>query len=97
MVAGDFNLSDQTPEYRQLIGSGLTDAHRTVGWGFGHTWNAGPFTPYVGRFTLSPFPLIRLDYVLYSPSVAARSIRLWADSAASDHAPLVADLALLSR
>ena len=54
VVAGDLNLSDQTPEYRQLIGAGLTDAHRAVGWGFGHTWNAGPHTPYVGRFTLSP-------------------------------------------
>ena len=30
VVAGDFNLSDQTPEYRQLIGSGLTDAHRRL-------------------------------------------------------------------
>ena len=97
VVAGDFNLSDQTPEYRQLIRSGLTDAHRAVGWGFGHTWNAGPFAPYVGRLTLSPVALIRLDYVLYSPSMAARSIRIGGDSAASDHAPLVTDLALLPR
>ena len=88
VVAGDLNLSDQTPEYRQLIGAGLTDAHRAVGWGFGHTWNAGPFTPYVGRFTLSPVRLIRLDYALYSPSMAARSIRIGGESAASDHAPL---------
>ncbi len=97
VVAGDFNLSDQTPEYRQLIGSGLTDAHRTVGWGFGHTWPVVAFTPYASRLTLPPVALIRLDYVLYSPSMAARSIRIGGDSAASDHAPLVTDLALLPR
>lgn len=97
VVAGDFNLSDQTPEYRQLIRSGLTDAHRAVGWGFGHTWPVVAFTPYAGRITLPPIALIRLDYVLYSPSISARSIRIGGDSAASDHAPLVADLALLPR
>ena len=97
VVAGDFNLSDQTPEYRQLIRSGLTDAYRAVGWGFGHTWSVVAFTPYGGRITLPPLALIRLDYVLSSPSVAARSIKIGTDSAVSDHAPLVADLALLPR
>ena len=97
VVAGDFNLSDQTPEYRQLIHSGLTDAHRTVGWGFGHTWPVVAFTPYAGHITLPPLALIRLDYVLSSPSVAARNIKIGGDSAASDHAPLVTALALLPR
>ncbi|MAG35354.1 MAG: hypothetical protein CL878_03770 [Dehalococcoidia bacterium] len=97
VVAGDFNLSDQTPEYRHLMHSGLTDAHWAAGWGFGHTWPAATFAPFAGRLTLPSLALIRLDYVLYSPSIAAHSVRIWAESAASDHAPLVTDLALLSR
>lgn len=96
-VAGDFNLTDQTPEYRSLLSSGLVDAYRAVGWGFGHT-----FPSPAGREALrkehlpAPAALLRLDYVLYSRRLTARRVTVWPETGGSDHHPVVADLVLLA-
>ena len=94
VVAGDFNLTDQTPEYRALLGTGLLDAHREAGWGFGDTFPAGRRVRIAGRQLTIPFPLLRLDYVWHSRELATRQARVWSSSGGSDHLPVVADLVL---
>jgi endonuclease/exonuclease/phosphatase family metal-dependent hydrolase len=96
IVAGDLNMTDQTPEYRRLLGAGLADAHRQAGWGFGHSYPAFPTLRIAGRRYPVPVPLVRIDYVLHSPRVQARHVETWPTSGGSDHRPVVADLVLES-
>jgi endonuclease/exonuclease/phosphatase (EEP) superfamily protein YafD len=93
VVAGDLNLTDQTPEYRQLIGAGLVDAHRSAGWGFGHTFPSEQRVRVLGRRISVPVPLIRIDYVLHSPHLVTRRVQVL-PAGGSDHHPVVADLQL---
>jgi endonuclease/exonuclease/phosphatase (EEP) superfamily protein YafD len=93
VVVGDLNLTDQTPEYRRLRATGLEDAQRTVGFGFGNTFPAGRSVHAFGRLLPIPTPVVRLDYVLYA-SMTARRVAVWPESGGSDHLPVVADLAL---
>ncbi len=88
VLLGDFNLTDQTDQYRRITGS-LRDAHRAAGWGFGHTF------PAHGRIYVLPIPvpLIRIDYVFYSPGLAAIETHL-GENAGSDHRPVIATLTL---
>lgn len=93
VVAGDLNLTDQTPEYRGLRGAGLRDAHREAGWGLGLTFPARPKLFSLG----APLPLpslIRIDYVLHSSHFATRRAWVPHDETGSDHRPVVADLIL---
>jgi endonuclease/exonuclease/phosphatase (EEP) superfamily protein YafD len=87
VVAGDFNLTDQTPGYARL-NARLRDAWREAGWGFGLTF------PTVGRIRSIriPFPLIRIDYVFHSPDLRATTAWIGQDGG-SDHRYLVVDLA----
>lgn len=95
IVAGDLNMTDQTPEYRRLLSAGLVDAHRQAGWGFGHSYPAHPTLRIAGRRLPVPVPLVRIDYVLLSPHVQAVHVETWPDSGGSDHLPVVADLTLV--
>ncbi|MBN1966097.1 MAG: endonuclease/exonuclease/phosphatase family protein [Anaerolineae bacterium] len=82
VILGDFNLSDQSDNYRRLTGAGLIDAFRAAGWGLGATWPADPPLP---------FPLVRIDYVWHTPDFYP--LRAWTGPAwGSDHLPVVADL-----
>ena len=93
IVVGDLNLTDQTPEYRDLIAAGLIDAHRTAGWGFGFTFPATPLTRVLGR-PFPPRPFVRIDYVLHSSELRALNVQVWPTAPGSDHHPVIADLAL---
>ena len=84
VVAGDFNLTEYSPDY-QLLRSELGDAYRAVGPGFGHTF------PRIGSFPSAlpaPWPVLRLDYVWYSPELRPVAARL-GHAGGSDHLPVV--------
>ncbi|MCM0674149.1 endonuclease/exonuclease/phosphatase family protein [Micromonospora phytophila] len=79
----DLNATPETPEIRTLVDN-LVDAWEAAGVGAGHTHPAEN-------------PTHRIDYVIQSGDVVVRTIAVVTSplaSAASDHLPVVADLAL---
>ena len=91
VVAGDLNLTDQTPEFRHLIAAGYSDAYRQAGWGIGLTFPAVPRARFVGR-TFPAVPLLGIDHVLVSSEIRARRARIWPEAGRSDHRPVVVDV-----
>jgi endonuclease/exonuclease/phosphatase (EEP) superfamily protein YafD len=87
LLAGDFNLTDRQPAYG-LLRRSLGDAFRSGGWGLGLTFpNARSLGP------LPLLPVIRIDYVFFSPEWSVGGA--WnGERSVSDHRYLVADLAL---
>lgn len=84
VVLGDLNATPQARNYQRLVARRLRGAHEDRGRGLATTWPNGTF----------PAPPIRLDHVLVSPEFAVRSVRELPANG-SDHAPVVAELALL--
>ena len=83
VLLGDLNATPGTPELRTLTAT-LADAWRAAGHRPGHTFPA-------------PIPYRRIDYVLHSRACRARTAAVAGSLAAriaSDHLPVVADLAL---
>lgn len=79
LVCGDFNLPPQGIAYRRLT-SRFQDAFAEVGRGFGYTLT-------------DAWPVKRVDYVLTANGAWAR--RVWVPAVrASDHRPVVADIAV---
>jgi endonuclease/exonuclease/phosphatase (EEP) superfamily protein YafD len=66
VVIGDLNVASSEPSYG-IVAQGMRDAHREVGLGPGWTWRPERLI----RFGVG---LLRIDYVLSSPSIAPRSI-----------------------
>ena len=91
LMLGDFNMSDQSPGYRQVT-QGLHDAYAEVGFGPGFTWPVAHSRNTLNRLG-PPWPLVRIDYILHSGEFAATSAIVNCESN-SDHCYLVADLAL---
>lgn len=89
IVLGDFNTTDQSDAYHHLT-TGLSDAHRASGWGFGHTFPAG--TALFRKPPVLP-RLVRIDLILYSPAFAALQTAVGSTYGRSDHLPLRAVLA----
>ncbi|MEZ4661262.1 MAG: endonuclease/exonuclease/phosphatase family protein [Caldilineaceae bacterium] len=90
ILMGDFNTTEQQPNFALLRRQGLTDAHEAAGWGMGFTY-PNPNLRYSWRRRLPPF--IRIDHVLFSSEW--RSLAAWTGSiSASDHLYVVADLVL---
>ncbi len=91
VMLGDFNMSDQSPGYRDVI-RGLQDAFVEAGTGPGFTWPVANTRNTLSRWDM-PWPLVRIDYILHSDSIEAlaASVRCVSDS---DHCYVVADLAL---
>jgi len=87
IVVGDFNMTDQSPGYRELTGK-LEDAYREAGWGFGHT-----FPDVEVRSIATPLPVVRIDYVFHSHDLAARRAYV-GDRGGPNHRFLVAELSL---
>jgi vancomycin resistance protein VanJ len=87
IVAGDFNLGEQTAAYSRLR-SHLADAYREVGPGFGFTF---PVNLRLVGITL-PGPFVRIDYIFHSSDLVAQRAATGCASG-SDHCYLVADLA----
>jgi endonuclease/exonuclease/phosphatase (EEP) superfamily protein YafD len=90
LVAGDFNMTEQSDVYRTLVRV-LQDAHREVGWGLGHT-----FPAYGGSWRGIPvFPrMVRIDMILHSDEWAALECQVLDEHGQSDHLPVLARFAL---
>ena len=81
LMPGDFNITDQSDDYRVIHDAGLRDAFREAGWGFGVTWPVGFAIP----------PLVRIDYIWMTQHFEASAA--WVgEKNASDHFPVYADL-----
>ncbi|HET6530069.1 MAG TPA: endonuclease/exonuclease/phosphatase family protein [Actinoplanes sp.] len=82
VLLADLNATPGTPEIRALT-VGLADAWPTAGGWFGSTFP-------------NPFPYRRIDYVLHSPAGRAETavvVGSLSARIASDHLPVVADIA----
>ncbi len=79
VLLGDLNARPDTPEIATLTDQ-LVDAWVAAGVGDGYTFSATN-------------PRARIDYVLYSDDVVARTAAVLSTDA-SDHLPVVADLEL---
>jgi len=99
ILLGDFNLVDRQQEYRILNSSGLHDAFRESGHGFGFTLprRVGPWRrmQWLNRL-ISWIPLVptaRVDYVWYTEPLKCNSCWVGED-AGSDHLPVMAEMEL---
>lgn len=86
VMAGDFNATLWHEPFRHLLDAGFTDAHDALGEGLTGSWAPLEFHGVGGS-------LLRLDHCLYSPGIAARSIRN-GEIPGSDHRPFLATLAV---
>ena len=93
IIAGDFNLTDQTETYRQ-ISSYLKNSHSQAGSGFGFTFPSGS-RKFKGLLTLPP--LVRIDHLFYNDSLFVIKAATLTDSGGSDHLPIVAEFWLPAR
>jgi endonuclease/exonuclease/phosphatase (EEP) superfamily protein YafD len=92
LLMGDFNMEPFGRDYDQ-VSAVLTDAWAAVGEGPGFTYPdyRYPQAQVNARFpTRLPTPIIRIDYVFYSPGLQAVEAQVWPDSGGSDHRPLYA-------
>lgn len=87
LIAGDFNMVDQSADYDIMLQAGLHDVFREQGWGFGPTY---PTKHAVAPIRMTPF--LRIDFIWHTSHL--RTLRAWvgADSG-SDHLPVFAVLA----
>ena len=95
ILAGDFNMSDQSDDYRRITAR-LKDAFRQAGRGLGYTfpdWSAPQSRSVVNGLPLGFVPpLVRLDYVFHNPTMRVIDARVWPESGGSDHRPLLVTL-----
>ena len=82
VIGGDFNSNERSVAYRRLVDAGFRDAQREAGSGMGFTWPNDR----------GPGPVLRIDWLLTRGLTPVRA--LVGDGGASDHRPVVADLAL---
>jgi len=79
ILAGDLNLTRQSPKFQPLLDVGLVDTR--LGHGIAGTWpSALPFR-------------VGIDHILHTPDIQTCSIEV-SDSTGSDHRPLIARLKL---
>lgn len=84
VVAGDFNLTGDTPQHRDLRRIGAVDAHDAAGRGRGATWPVNSFLRYA--------PGLGLDHVYVGNGLAAVRCET-GEGRGSDHRPVIADVA----
>lgn len=83
LLVGDFNLTPLTEDYARLTAD-HNDSYAAVGDGLGYTLSLCDW-----------LPLARIDYVFYTPSYFQPvEAVVWPAKAGSDHAPLLAEIAL---
>jgi vancomycin resistance protein VanJ len=92
IVAGDFNMTDQSPDYRAMR-EHARDAFLDAGCGLGFTYPAWTAHAKYWHERLSP-PVLRLDFVFYGGRLQARSARV-GPNGDSDHFSLLVDLEAL--
>jgi endonuclease/exonuclease/phosphatase (EEP) superfamily protein YafD len=86
ILAGDLNATRHHPSYQRLVRSaGLHDTFAEVGRASTWSWPAPPYLRWV--------PWMRLDHVLLSDELHARSART-GQAQGSDHRPLLVELTL---
>jgi endonuclease/exonuclease/phosphatase (EEP) superfamily protein YafD len=90
VLAGDFNLTDQTQAYQTLTDAGFQDAFREAGSGLGLTFADWGYL--AGPLSLAP-PFIRIDYIFADSAFRPLDAQVQA-SAGSDHYAVRAVLAL---
>ena len=88
IVAGDWNLTGDTPQHRDLMRIGARDAHDLAGRGRGSTWPVNSFFRYLPGF--------RFDHVYVGPGLAAVRSEVGVGRG-SDHRPVIADVACDAR
>lgn len=88
LLAGDLNLTNDTPQHRDLRRAGARDVHDLVGRGRGATWPVNSFFRYL--------PGIRLDHVYVGPGLTPLRATIGVGRG-SDHRPVIADLAWTAR
>ena len=86
LLIGDFNVVDREPGYDDLA-AGLTDAHRAVGLGPGHTWRPG-------RLEWLPFGLLRIDLLFSANGVTPVAVSQDCTPRGSDHCIVAGVMAL---
>jgi endonuclease/exonuclease/phosphatase (EEP) superfamily protein YafD len=74
LIVGDFNASYWHPAFRDLLRSGLSDAHTTHGQGFSASWPTDKFFP----------AFVRLDHALTANGLVSTSVEDFT-VAGSDH------------
>ncbi len=79
IVVGDFNTPPRGRLYRRMRGE-FTDSFAASGWGCGYTFRAN-------------MPVMRIDYIFARGGLHPVGCRAPAVPAASDHRPVVADIA----
>ena len=89
IVCGDFNLPPDDPQHRQVLDLGLVDAWQALHAGVPHP---PTFKLHERDQGESPYCC---DFVFVTPDLVPRlrSIRIDADNRASDHQPLILELA----
>jgi endonuclease/exonuclease/phosphatase (EEP) superfamily protein YafD len=96
IVAGDFNLTDQSQDYHKLTEL-LQDSFKKSGWGFGFTWPTNwAINNWIksSKWKLS-LPLFRIDYLWHSAHWQTQSSRVL-PTKISAHLPVVSELQLTS-
>jgi len=99
ILLADLNLSSHQREYTRLRTAGLRDAYQEVGKGCGNTLprRIGPWKRFLWLNRLLSwlplFPLLRVDYILYTGQLAATESWVGED-AGSDHLPVLARLSI---
>ena len=78
LVVGDFNASYWHPAFRDLLATGLVDAHMAAGRGFSTSWPTDRDVP----------PFVRLDHALTDSGLVSTAVEDF-DIPGSDHAGLV--------
>ena len=89
ILGGDFNTTDQSEIFRQLVNH-LHNAHWDAGTGFGFTF---PASLDMGNVLMPFFPLVRIDHIFFSEHFSALHAATSDDAYGSDHLPVTARLA----
>jgi endonuclease/exonuclease/phosphatase (EEP) superfamily protein YafD len=95
IITGDFNLNEQSIEYRRITEQ-FKDAYHEAGWGMGFTgpvWADLEEPPISREILMRIPPHRRIDFVFYDAAFQATRAEVWPRSSGSDHMPLVAELA----
>jgi vancomycin resistance protein VanJ len=90
LVAGDFNMSDQTQIYGDIARQ-MRDSFREAGFGLGATW---PLTPGDGLIARLTSPLFRVDYIWHGGGLRTVNVGQGPRGLGSDHLPVYATLEL---
>ncbi len=85
VLSGDFNFTENSPQFDLLASLGLVETHELAGWGRGATWPVHAIFRWL--------PGLRLDRIFVSGGLTAIESRT-GTGRGSDHRPVIARIAL---